>query len=131
MSWKVLGLDEEHQEYAHVTGSLLNFPEYTLIPGKEYTIEATLLGYNNSNELAKDSLTLKVAKRPVLAAIFPLSIEIGTERPILFEVVVVNFNNNDEIQIDWECSDEKGAKCEGGIVQNQTKFDIAFGKVGR
>lgn len=125
------GLDEEHQEYLHVSGSLLKLPEYILNPGKEYTIEAMLMGYNSSKELAKDSLTIKVAKQPLSAAIFPSAVEIGVGRPIMFEIVVVNFNINDEIQIDWECSDDKGGKCESGIVQNQTKFDLAFEKDGR
>ncbi|KAL5291491.1 hypothetical protein ACFFRR_010719 [Megaselia abdita] len=130
LSWKMLGLDEEHQDLLHVSGSLLKMPEYTLMAGKDYTVEATLLGYNNSKELAKDSFTIKVAKQHLLVAIFPSEIEIGIERPTMFELVVENFNINDEIQVDWECLDEKGGKCEGGIVQNQTKFDIAFKGVG-
>lgn len=89
------------------------------------------MSYNSSKELAKDSLTIKVSKQPLLAAIFPSEVEIGVDRPIMFELVLVNFNINDEIQVYWECSDENGGKCVGGIVQNQTKFDIAFGKLGR
>lgn len=127
----MLGLDEEHQEFVHITGSLMKFPEYTLVPGKEYTVEATLLGYNNTVELANDSFTIKVDKRPLLVAIFPASVDIGTEKPVMFEVTIFNFNSNDELQVDWECLSEKGEKCEGGIVQNQTKFDIAFPKIGR
>lgn len=127
----MLGLDEVYREYLNVAGSLLKLPEYTLTPGKEYAVEAVLLGYNNSQELAKDSLSIKVAKRPILAAIFPSSVEIGPERSITFEVVLANFNVNEEIQIDWKCTDEKGGKCEGGIVKKLTKFDIDFKKIGR
>lgn len=127
----MIGLDEVYREYLNVAGSLLKLPEYTLTPGKEYTVEAVILGYNNSKELAKDSLSIKVAKQPLSAAMFPSTVEIGPEKPIMFEVVLANYNIKDEVHIDWKCTDEKGGKCEGGIVQKLTKFDIAFKKVGR
>lgn len=127
----MLGLDEEHQEYQHISGSLFTLPEFTLTSGKQYLVEATLLSYNNSKELAKDSVSISAMKRPILVGIFPNSVEIGVDRPIMFEVIVVNFNNNDEMQVDWECTSDDGEKCSGGIVQNHTKFDIAFKSIGR
>ncbi|XP_055850348.1 uncharacterized protein LOC129914922 [Episyrphus balteatus] len=127
LRWKMLGLDEEFQDVLHTTGTVLKIPPNSLIAGKEYEVQATVIQSDNSLELAQDFITVQVMKRGFQAYIIPTAVKIGLNKPAIFEVFIQEFDNNcEELDIIWECTANDGGKCPPTETVNSTKFEFVF-----